>query len=377
MRVGIIATSYPPNRDGVSVSIASLVEGLRRSGHESFVITPRARGAVYPDYVLPVRSLPIPKNLSAELRLPYGGLRSGFFFFRRNKVDVIHSVDPFLSGPQGIVFAKLLGVPHIHTFHTHFETYPYFRFPGYEYSLRLMARQVCNLTDTVVAPTEKIATYLAKIGVRVPIHTLLNIPPERSLWPTDRDTAVAEKFRLMPDDFVFVTFGRVAKEKGLDRGLAALSPLMRKNPKVKYLIAGHGPAINTFKGLARDLGIAGQVIFTGPYDRVQLPKITSVASAFLFTSRTDTQAITLLEAMQCGLPVVSIDDDCVDYILQHGKNGLKIKESQLAKACARLVREPQLRDRLAANALKTVEKFDPEEILEKWIGIFKMTISRS
>ncbi len=375
MRIGIIATSYPPNRDGVSVSVASLAAGLRRRGHETFVITPRARGASYPAYVLPVRSLPVPKNLSTELRLPYRGLGSGLLFFRRHKIDLIHSVDPFLSGPWAIAVAKLLGVPHIHTFHTHFETYPYFRFPGYQYGFRLMARQVCNLTDAVVAPTAKIATYLKKIGVTVPITTLLNIPPPRSLWPIEKDSALVRKFGIRQEDFVFVTFGRVAKEKGLERALAALSPLMRGNPNVKYVIAGHGPAIAVLKSLARDLDISEQVIFFGAYDREQLPRIASIASAFMFTSRTDTQAITLLEAMQCGLPVVSIDDDCVDYILHHGSNGFKVKEDQLAKTCNRLVRDAVLLRKLTTNALQTAGEFDNERILAQWEDLFQRVVA--
>lgn len=372
MRVGILTASYPPNRDGVSVSVAALVDGLRSRGHQVAVVTPRAKGDwEYPAHVLPVRSFPVPGSFSLELRLPYGGLRSAVRFLSDSKIDVLHSVDPFLTGPLGIAFSKLLGVPHLHAFHTHLETYPYLQFPGYPAAFRLMARQVCNLCDAVVAPTAKIATYLRRIGVSVPIHQLLNVPPPRTLYPAIPGAPQATIPGLSPDDAVFVTFGRVAKEKGLERAIAALSVLMRRHPRVKYLIAGHGPEIPALRTLARDLGVAQQVLFSGPYERSDLPALCARALAFVFTSRTDTQAITLLEAMQCGLPVVSIDDDCVDYLLRHGHNGFKVRESQLAKACARLVEHADLRQRFAAEAAKTAAGIDRESILDGWVQGFQ------
>ena len=97
----------------------------------------------------------------------------------------------------------------------------------------------------------------------------------------------------------------MAKEKNLDLGSAAFARL--RLPRARLAIVGAGPERERLQTAAARAGIAARTTFVGELSRAELPDCYASADAFLFTSRSETQGLVLVEALAAGLPVVAVD----------------------------------------------------------------------
>lgn len=371
LRPAILTVTYPPDLNGVSVSTGRLADNLRAHGIETFVVTSERKNTKYPDFVFQLPSLAMPQTVSQDIKLPYRGFKRTYDFLLSRKVNLINSTDPFITGPMGVLLSRLLRIPHAYSFHTHFESYPYYNFPGSRGLIRRMTRGVLRYVNAVSLPTAKMKEYVSSLNIQTPLTTLINIPAVSHLSPQPKNTALLQRYNLAPGDFVFITFGRVNPEKGIETAIRHLAPLMRTASSIKYLVAGLGPDIERLRKISGELGIEAQVIFTGRYERLELGEVASLGDCFLFTSRSDTQAITILEAMCLGLPVISIDDDCVDYILKNNYNGIKCPEDQLTGACLSLAADPVLRRKLSDHARASARALNEEAVTREWLSWFE------
>jgi glycosyltransferase involved in cell wall biosynthesis len=169
-----------------------------------------------------------------------------------------------------------------------------------------VSRRQCNALDAVVVPSSAMAERLREYGVMVPLHVLPTGIPFHEFAQGDR-----EAFRRqhhIPDDVPVALFvGRIAHEKNIDFLLQVARHCHSPHPKLLWVIAGEGPALGDLKALAKQLNIHQQVRFIGYQDRARdLPDCYAGADAFVFSSRTETQGLVLLEAMASGLPVVAL-----------------------------------------------------------------------
>jgi 1,2-diacylglycerol 3-alpha-glucosyltransferase len=376
MKIGILTNTYPPNVNGVSHSVKNLVDALWERGIEVFVATPKVEGVKYPDYVLPLKSFSAPKSISLDLQIPFLYTKEVTDFFRKNRVQLIHTHDTIFGGLEGAQIAKKLRIPCVHTYHTLIESYNYFDIPGYKPVIRKISQHVCNQYDLVISLSSKIEDYLQEIEVHTPRKNLLNIYNFEELGTRPYDHGFAEMFGIQETDFVFLTFCRIAEEKGLDVGIQTLASLMKKYSNIKYVIAGFGPDLERLQSLAQQFGVQDQVIFSGKYVPSEIPKLASIAQAFLFTSTTDNLPTNVLEAASCGLPVISIDDSSVDFVLDHGVNGEKVSVSKLPEACEKIYLQKELRDEYAKNSLLQIAQMKARDITGEYIDVYKELIGK-
>ncbi len=374
MNIGLIANTYYPNLNGVSVSLVKLVEELKKQGVNPYVVVPRIKNYEYPENILPVRSLSYPKRIHADLKIAYLYKSQAIDFFKEHNIELLHSHETMQGGNTAVSIAKRLGIPHIHTYHTFVETYNYFKIPAYKLWVRQKTRYVCNNSELVIAPSPKIRHYLLDIGLRSKIKYLINIPNNQHLKRVAKDKKLLAAYGIKPQDFVFITFGRVAKEKGLDRAIKMLEPLLKQYPDMKYLIAGKGQDEVRLKALVEKRGLEGKVVFAGTYTQDTLSALASLGDCFLFTSTSDNQPGTILEAMTVGLPVVSIDDDSVDYLVVDGENGFKREISQLPKFCEKLYKDRELLERMSKNAEESARALSGDAIVGRYIDVYKNVI---
>lgn len=377
MRVGILTNTYPPNLNGVSVSVFSLKQNLEKLGVKVFIATPGVKGFKYPKNILPLRSASIPKQISPDLKLPYLYTNQVKKFFTKNKVDIIHTHDTFLGGPEGAMLGLEMNLPTIHTFHTITEDYQYFPIPGYKQLVSNIIRDVCNQYDHIIAPSRKVYQYLLQKGVGSPISNILNVPNLEDITKKPTITAIKtkiEKLKIEADDFVFVTFCRLAKEKGIYEGIQVLEPLFKKYPKIKYLLAGWGPEEDKIKKYVTKHKLQNQVLFYGKYDRSELPLIAKLSKVFLFTSTTENLPTNIWEAAYLGLPVVSIDDSSIDYILKNDFNSLVGDIDKLTDLATKIYKNPDLLQELATNAHISAVKLNPLTIAKNHLELYQQVI---
>jgi 1,2-diacylglycerol 3-alpha-glucosyltransferase len=149
---------------------------------------------------------------------------------------------------------------------------------------------------------------------------------------------------------VVLILGRVAHEKNLSFLLRMFARLVVLMPGTLLLVAGEGPARDSLQREAATLGIAGATCFIGNLERGQaLADCYAAADVFVFASRTETQGLTLLEAMAQGRPVVSTACLGTRSVLAEGCGAEVVPEDAqvFAAACARVLTDPALAGKLS------------------------------
>lgn len=123
------------------------------------------------------------------------------------------------------------------------------------------------------------------------------------------------------------------------------------------------------RDLALKLGIADKITFTGPVAKNTTGHWLNQGDIFLNTTRVDNMPVTVLEAMACGLCVVSTNVGGIPYLLENERDSLLVPDGDdvaMAAAVHRLVTEDGLAKRLSENARRKAEQFSWPNILPKW-----------
>lgn len=170
---------------------------------------------------------------------------------------------------------------------------------------------------------------------------------------------------------MLIAIGRLTAPKGYPYLLRAFKKV-RDNLSVKLLILGQGKEEENLKRLTKELKIADDVVFMGfqtnPY------KYLAKASVFVLSSLYEGLGNVILEAMACGIPVVSTRCPCgPGEIITDGVNGLLVPpadETALAEAILRLLRDESLRKRLTEAGRRRVEDFRVEKIIAQYERLF-------
>ncbi|MBI3858591.1 MAG: glycosyltransferase family 4 protein [Planctomycetes bacterium] len=216
----------------------------------------------------------------------------------------------------------------------------------------------------IVVQTRTVFDEFAKRFPGTPIHIIPNpvqIPVFRS--PGDRRTSDAPR-RV-------IAIGRLTREKGMDLFLRAFGAASRENPEWTLTILGEGPERSGLERLISGLSLSGKVKLEGQVNS-PLPYLRN-SDIFVLPSRYEGFPNALLEAMACGLPVVSFD--CPSgprEIIRDGEDGILVTGEDvpgLAKALSALMRDPSRRKRLGERAAEAVRRFDLPGISARWMKL--------
>ena len=389
LKVGLITNSYLPNLNGVSITLSNLEKSLRDKGVEVFIVTPKIPGVVYPDYILPLPSVPAPSYTSKDLRIPIS-FNKAVKFFQNNNVQILHSHDTFVGGVDTVFIAKKLGIPCLHTYHTLVEEYDYFKIIGYKQFIRTYSQIVCDNYDGVIGLSSKISKYLSELNVTKPIYNLPNIyipaQSQKVSIRSNRSNPTTQKELLKFDKFIetnglnksfnIITWGRVAKEKNLLESINTVLPLLRLYPDMKYIIAGDGPYRQILQNKIAELHLERQVFLYGAYKPIELNQLASMAKIFLVTSYSEVLPTTPLEAMNYGLPVVAVNDLAFEYIVQDGINGFWRPFDRLTKVLNDLYHNPEELKKLSINAKSSYLNYLEHDYTQDYIDLYQNLIQQ-
>jgi glycosyltransferase involved in cell wall biosynthesis len=131
---------------------------------------------------------------------------------------------------------------------------------------------------------------------------------------------------------------------------------------------GHG-SLQQAQRLARQLGVAAKVRFVGPVPNRDVGQHLAPADVFLNTTTVDNTPVSVLEAMACGLCVVSTDVGGMPYLIEHGRSGLLVppRDPQaMADAVGQVLRDPELGGRLSDAARRAALEHDWSVVLPRW-----------
>ena len=170
-------------------------------------------------------------------------------------------------------------------------------------------------------------------------------------------------------DFDFIYAGRLVSMKNINELITAFS-LINKNHDKKLCIVGDGPERNKLEKMCLDNGVAN-VHFTGNIDNVfdYLYK----SKIFCLFSDFEGGPICLLEAMNCGLPIVCSNIGGNKTYASNGKNALFFKLHDIDEAknmMAKLLEDKKLYDKMSFEAYKTAKENCVENMVDKYEALF-------
>ncbi len=334
MRIGIFTETYTPYISGLVTSEVMLKNALEKQGHEVYVVTANLESFKY-EYNEKERVLKIP------------GLPTGIYDSRLtsiypvravNKIkswnlDVIHSQTEFAIGTFARLFAKQYNIPLVHTYHTLYEDYVHYITKGYfdkssKKIVEYLSKFYCETTATeLIVPTNKIyKLFKEKYKFEKNIHIIpTGIEVERfykeNVDPKEVDN-LRKTLNISKRDFTILFVGRLAEEKNIEFLINSQNELVKKYKNIKLIIVGDGPDKEKYEKLSKDLGLEENIIFTGKAAWGDMPYYYHVADIFATASKTETQGLTIIEAMASNVVPVCMRDEAFQSMVTEDLNGL-------------------------------------------------------
>jgi glycosyltransferase involved in cell wall biosynthesis len=310
MKILFISDVYFPRVNGVSTSIHTFRHELGALGHTVHLIAPAyAQPSDDETDVMRVPSRTIPLDPEDRL-MSFKWVMQQLPKLRQEQYDIIHIQTPFVAHYLGTKLSALLNIPCIETYHTYFEEYLHHYVPLVPKSIMGMvakhfSRHQGNSLDGMIVPSHPMLSVLKNYGITTLTEVIPTGIEPSSFLPGDR-ASFRHQYNIPPDKPVLLFVGRIAHEKNIGFLLKVVDQVRKKIPDVLFVIAGEGPAKSTLAQQVHALHLDQHVMFVGYLDRnTELNSCYRSADIFIFSSRTETQGLVLLEAMAQGVPVVS------------------------------------------------------------------------
>ncbi|HCL90812.1 MAG TPA: hypothetical protein DHW70_05795 [Candidatus Atribacteria bacterium] len=382
MKIAFFTNCYKPLVNGVVTSISSLKEAYERKGHEVYIFAPRVEDYLDQEKnVFRYRSVNLTSKVKYPLPIPLS--------FRAKKVitefnpDIVHFHHPFLLSLPAIMYGRKLGIPKILTIHTQYEQYAYYVSPVPERvtheAIKMIISNLAYKTDCITTPSASMKKIIENYGIKNRIEVVPNAIHLISFKEDDelKRTEIRKKYNLKENDKIILFVGRVASEKSIDKIIKALAIIKKRNiNKVKLLIVGGGKAMDELKQLARTLKVEEDVIFAGTVSYEEIQHYYKMAYVFTIASTTETFGIVTIEALASGVPVVAVKAPGAADILTDAVDGLLVDDNveKIANALEKIIKEPELREKLSRGALKTSEKYSINTISEVMLNLYREVI---
>jgi glycosyltransferase involved in cell wall biosynthesis len=368
LHIAIVTETYPPEVNGVAMTLGRMVQGLLQRGHRVSLTRPRQHAEDMPaasamETTTLVRGLPIPGYAGLKFGLPAARLLCRQW--RAERPDVVQVVTEGPLGASAIGAARELGIPVVSEFHTNFHAYSrHYGFAWLENLVALHLRRLHNRSRMTLVPSHQLGVDLVRRGYRG-VRVVARGVDTRLFNPARRSDALRSSWNAAGDDLVVAHVGRLAPEKNLSLVLSTFEAIHRYAPRARLLLVGDGP-------LRRKLEKAHpQHIFAGMRHGEDLATHYASADLFLFPSMTETYGNVTLEALASGLPVVAYRMAAAAELIRHGDNGMLAApgaSDQFVRAALDLVTRPAARRRAAEAAPQSVAALDWELIHDRLVA---------
>ena len=325
MRIALVTETFPPEVNGVAMTLEKLVRGMAERGHRVQVVRPfqPAWDSAHqkPDdlngrvEMTTVRGLPLPRYEGLRFGLPAKGRLLRSWRDPEHRPDVVHIATEGPLGFSATAAARKLGIPLTSTFHTNFHQYG--KHYGYGLVGGLVERYLRFVHDRctcTLVPSLGQKSDLAEAGF-TNLFTLARGVDTELFHPSRRNDELRRSWSVEGDEPVCIYVGRVAQEKNIPLAVRAFEAFAEVNPEAKFVIVGDGPA---------RAGIEKQhpeFIYAGMRRGEDLAAHYASADVFLFGSTTETFGNVVAEAMASGLAVLTYDYAAGQMLIDSGTNG--------------------------------------------------------
>ena len=331
MRYGIVTETYPPEVNGVALTVQGLEQGLRERGHAVDVVRPRQRDDdVAPPDALLVRGAALPRYPGLKFGLPAARLLQRHW--RRQRPDAIYVATEGPLGWSALRAARRLGIPAATGFHTRFDDYVRsYGAPWLQGTALRWMRHFHNGAQATLVPTRELQAFLESQRFRNVVR-LPRAVDTQLFHPDVRNDALRARWGLDARGLAVIHVGRIAPEKNLPLAVRAFRELQRIRPEARFVWVGDGPAREALQRENPDF------VFCGIRRGEDLARHFASGDLFLFPSRSETFGNVTLEALASGVPTVAFDYGAARETLRDGVHGAAISDGDDAGFIAATLR---------------------------------------
>ena len=335
MRIALFTDTFPPEINGVSVSVGLHQKVLSDQGHKVIVITTNPFGKTTDIQPTMIR---IP---GVELKKLYGYRMSSFFntkayqSIKKWQPEVIHIHTDAGIGIFGKITAFFLKVPTVVTYHTMYEDYTHYA--GFLKGLasrvvKQFSKSIAEQCTEFISPSLKTKEKIRSYGV----ERYINIVPTGidfsrfNLQQLDQTKLQELRQKWMkPGEKVLLSLGRVAKEKSIDMIIRGFAAYLKTQPQpTRLLMVGDGPDRHDLMQLTTELGLDKFVSFVGAVPIQEVPYYYQLADVFVSASLTETQGLTFMEAMVSHRIVLCRFDENLASLIRHQQTGFIFTDAE-------------------------------------------------
>lgn len=385
MKIGLFTDTYTPDINGVVSSIVTLQKELEKNGHDVYIITNhKAMSMKREGNVLRLPGLELKWLYGYKLSTPYHF--SARDEIKKMQLDIIHVHTEFGVGMFGRIVAKYLSVPVVTTYHTMYEDYTHYinRFDIDEVEkatkkvVSSFSRAISDNAQAVISPSEKTKETLLNYGVTTPIYVIptgLNFNKFNTAnIDYEEVTKIRKQYGIQDDDKVITYIGRIAQEKSIDIQIQGFRYI--DDPHIKLMIVGGGPQLEDLKAMAKSYHLEDKIIFTDKKAPDEIPTYYACADCFVSASLTETQGMTYIEAMACGLPVFARPDEVLENLVIEGDSGFLFKTPQefAQKLIAFMHLSQDQKEAFRERAKAKVVKYDSKVFYSKVLTVYYQAI---
>lgn len=381
MKIALFTETYLPYINGVVTHVKSLKDGLERAGHEVLVVTARAkiRHHYIEDGVLWCPAKEFKKYYSYGLASPVSVKR--LRMIKDFNPDIIHIHNEFGVGVSGMSIARILRVPVVYTLHTMYDDYLYYIVPSVlipfaKKFAHLYMKLFSDQAGSITGPSQKVQRYLDECGVAKEVNVVPNPVELDAFNPSCIDQAqveqIKQRYQISPDHLMVCFCGRLGKEKSIDVMLDFFASEHNHDNKIKLMILGGGPEQEALEALAKKLNVADDVIFTGKIPHDELINYYACCQLYATTSLSDTNSISMLEAMATGLPVMHLYDELNAGQVVNGVNGFTFKTAAEFHRLLRDYRDytDEQKNVLRHSVMQSVRKSGQENLANYLLDVY-------
>jgi glycosyltransferase involved in cell wall biosynthesis len=352
MKIALVTETYPPEVNGVAMTLSRLVDGLRARGNAVEVVRPRQKHEAATggtgDFVVPGIAIPF----YASLRIGLPVVQRLEARWRAWRPDIVHVATEGPLGLASLAAAGRLRLPTTSSFHTNFHAYGgHYGVPALRDATLAYLRWFHNRTRRTLAPTRQMVSELAAERFRG-LGVMARGVDTALFDPARRDAGLRASWGAGPDDPVVVYVGRIAAEKNLGLAVEAFLRLREREPRMRFVLVGDGPAKEGLERAHPDFHYAGM------RRGGELAAHYASGDLFLFPSVTETFGNVVTEALASGLVAVAYDYAATREHVREGRNGFTAAfgdaqafHAAAARALAERARWPEIRAAARATAV--------------------------
>ncbi|MEO9078936.1 MAG: glycosyltransferase family 1 protein [Rhodanobacter sp.] len=358
MRITFVTETWPPQVNGVALTVRTLAEGLAARDVEIEVVRPGADGRDGKIGLVSARGVAMPRYPSVQFGLPAGNALRRRWIAKRPHAVYIATEGPL--GASAMRTANALGIPVVTGFHTRFQDY------AAHYGVGLLAPLVRKhllgfhrRAHMTLVPTRALQAELTDAGIDH-VQKLRRGVDTQLFTPERRDLALRRNWGVNDDAPVLLCVGRIAAEKSLGLAVQAFRAVHARLPAARIVMVGDGPQRNALAAAYPD------ALFVGTKHDTDLAAHYASADMFLFPSRSETFGNVVLEAMASGLALVAFDHAAAQEHVANGISGLVVPTTDtrgFITSAYQLALDPETRQLLGVNARRAAQRCPPDAVI--------------